>query len=190
MRPEDMIGALDQQRPEVDIAGLGDAELRVVVPRLAASRPQAEVTAHIATSLEAFLAAQCQDIRQCRELADAIVSESSTGELRIGSEVAENPVLRGFAGMTLRYYREADISFLVRDKVTEQAPPSFVRLRLHSVRAINVDVGAKLHRKLPPIRTTRNSSYTKSHLAGVLDSEAISARRWNEFIAKWYTYPD
>jgi hypothetical protein len=56
--------------------------------------------------------------------------------------------------------------------------------------AINVDVGAKLHRKLPPIRTTRNSSYTKSHLAGVLDSEAISARRWNEFVAKWYTYPD
>ncbi len=72
MRPEDMIGALDQQRPEVDIASLGDAELRVVVPGLAASRPQAEITAYIATSLEAFLAAQCQDIRQCRELADAI----------------------------------------------------------------------------------------------------------------------
>ena len=71
MRPEDMVGAFDQQRPEVDIAGLGDAELRVVVPRLAASRPQAEVTAHIATSLEAFLAAQRQNVRECRELADA-----------------------------------------------------------------------------------------------------------------------
>jgi hypothetical protein len=53
-----------------------------------------------------------------------------------------------------------------------------------------VDVGAKLHRKLPPIRTTPNSSYANSHLADVLDSEAISARGWNEFIAKWYTYPD
>jgi hypothetical protein len=31
--------------------------------------------------------------------------------------------------------------------------------------------------KLPPIRTTRNSSYTKSHLAGGLDSEATSGRR-------------
>src|SRR5258707_1066287 len=72
MRPENMIGALDQQRPEVDIASLGDAELRVVVPGLAASRPQAEVTANIPTSLEAFLAAQCQNVRQGRELADAI----------------------------------------------------------------------------------------------------------------------
>ena len=41
----------------MDIAGLGDAELRGVVPGLAASRLQAEVTAHIAASLEAFLAA-------------------------------------------------------------------------------------------------------------------------------------
>jgi hypothetical protein len=54
MRPKDMIGALDQQRPEVDIASLGDAELWVVVPGLPASRPQAEITAHIATSLKAF----------------------------------------------------------------------------------------------------------------------------------------
>jgi hypothetical protein len=43
-----------------------------VVPRLAASRPQAEITTHIPTSLEAFLAAQRQNIRQCRKLADAI----------------------------------------------------------------------------------------------------------------------
>src|SRR5260370_4984926 len=72
MRSENMVGALDQQRPEVDIASLGDAELRVVVPGLAASRPQAEVTADIPASLEAFLAAQRQNVRQCRELADAI----------------------------------------------------------------------------------------------------------------------
>src|ERR1700731_3732114 len=73
MRSENMVGALDQQRPEVDIASLGDAELRVVVPGLPASRPQAEITApHIATSLEAFLPAQRQNVRQGCELADAI----------------------------------------------------------------------------------------------------------------------
>src|SRR6202789_2631116 len=72
MRSENMVGALDQQRPEVDIASLGDAELRVVVSGLAAPRSQAEVTADIPTSLEAFLAAQRQNVRQCRELADAI----------------------------------------------------------------------------------------------------------------------
>ena len=54
------------------MAGLGDAELRVAVPGLAASRPQAEVAADIATPLEAFLAAKRQDIGQRRELADAV----------------------------------------------------------------------------------------------------------------------
>ena len=48
----------------VDVASLGDAELRIAVAGLAASRPQAEITAHIATSLEALLAAQRQDIGQ------------------------------------------------------------------------------------------------------------------------------
>src|ERR1039458_8102324 len=67
-----MVGALDQQRPEVDVAGLGDAELRVAVPGLAASRPQAEIAAHIPASLEAFLASQRQNIGQRRELADAV----------------------------------------------------------------------------------------------------------------------
>jgi hypothetical protein len=62
MRTKHMVGALDQQRPEVDIASLGDAELRVAVPGLAASRPQAEIAAHIPASLEAFLAAQRQNI--------------------------------------------------------------------------------------------------------------------------------
>jgi hypothetical protein len=55
MRSENMVGALDQQGPEVDIASLGDAELRVVVSGFAASRPQAEVTADIPTSLERSL---------------------------------------------------------------------------------------------------------------------------------------
>ena len=72
MRPEDMIGALDQQRPEVEIASLGDAELRVSIPGLAAFWPQAEVAADIATSLEAFLVAQRQDVSQGRELPDTV----------------------------------------------------------------------------------------------------------------------
>jgi hypothetical protein len=37
-------------------------ELRIAVPGLAASRPQAEIAAHIPASLEAFLAAQRQNI--------------------------------------------------------------------------------------------------------------------------------
>jgi hypothetical protein len=69
---ENMVGAFDQQRTQVDVAGLGDAELRVAVPGLAASRPQAEITAHIATSLEAFLAAQRQNIGQRREMTDTV----------------------------------------------------------------------------------------------------------------------
>src|ERR1019366_10018054 len=72
MRPENMVGALDQQTTQIDVAGLGDAELRVAVPGLTASRPQAEITAHIATSLEAFLTAQRQDIGQRRELTDTV----------------------------------------------------------------------------------------------------------------------
>ena len=55
MGSENMVGALDQQGTQVDVASLGDTELRIAVARLAASRPQAEITAHIATSLEAFL---------------------------------------------------------------------------------------------------------------------------------------
>src|ERR1017187_7776941 len=64
--------ALDQQSTQIDVASLGDAELWVVVPGLAASRPQTEITAHIPASLEAFLAAQCQNIGQRCELANAV----------------------------------------------------------------------------------------------------------------------
>jgi len=67
-----MVGALDQQTSEVDVASLGDAKLRVPISGLAASRPQAEIAAHIPASLEAFLAAQRQNVCQCRQLADAV----------------------------------------------------------------------------------------------------------------------
>ena len=72
MGSENMVSALDQQRTKVDVSSLGDAELWVAVAGLTASRPQAEITAHIAASLEAFLAPQRQDIGQCRELTDAV----------------------------------------------------------------------------------------------------------------------
>src|SRR5580704_14391286 len=77
MGSEDMVGALDQQRAQVDVSSLGDAKLRVAVPGLAASRPQAEITADIPASLEALLAAQRQNIGQRCELADAIDLEQS-----------------------------------------------------------------------------------------------------------------
>jgi hypothetical protein len=67
-----MVGAFNQERSEVDVSSLGDAKLRIAVPGLAASRSQAEVTAHIATSLEAFFASQSQHIGQRCELPDAV----------------------------------------------------------------------------------------------------------------------
>ena len=72
MRSKHVVGTLDQQATEIDVASLGDPELRISVARLAASWPQAQVAANIATSLEPFLAPQRQDIRQCRELANAV----------------------------------------------------------------------------------------------------------------------
>jgi hypothetical protein len=72
MRTEHMVGTLDQQSTQVDVASLGDAELRVAIPGLAAFWPQTEVAADIATSLEAFLAAQCQDVSQGRELPNTV----------------------------------------------------------------------------------------------------------------------
>ena len=72
MRSEHVVGTLDQQRPKVDVAGLGDPKLRVAITGLAASRPQAEIAADITTSLEALLFAQRQDEGQRREVANPI----------------------------------------------------------------------------------------------------------------------
>jgi hypothetical protein len=65
---DDVVGTFNQQLSQVPITCFGDAKLRVAVAGLTASRPQAEITADIPTSLEAFLAAQRQNVRQCREL--------------------------------------------------------------------------------------------------------------------------
>ena len=45
MRSKYVVGTLDQQATEIDVAGLADAELRISVARLAASWPQAKVAA-------------------------------------------------------------------------------------------------------------------------------------------------
>ena len=66
-----MVRALDQQTSQVHVASLRDAELRVAVPRLAASWPQAEVTTDIATSLEALFASQGQHVSS-RDVANAV----------------------------------------------------------------------------------------------------------------------
>ena len=63
MRSEDVVGTLDQQTSEISVPGLGDAELRVPITRLAASRSQTEIATDIATLLKSFLAAESQDER-------------------------------------------------------------------------------------------------------------------------------
>src|ERR1700733_10911200 len=90
MRSENMVGALDQQRTQVDVASLGDAELWVAVAGLAAFRTQAEITTHIATSLEALLAAQRQYVGQRRELSNAVDLEQRLGLVNVlGGDLAE-----------------------------------------------------------------------------------------------------
>ena len=58
LRSKDMVGALDQQASEVCVAGVGDAELGIVISGLTSPRSQAQVATHIATSSELFLAAE------------------------------------------------------------------------------------------------------------------------------------
>lgn len=50
MRSADVVRALDQQMPQVTVAGLGNAKLWVTVAGLTSSRSQTEVAADIATS--------------------------------------------------------------------------------------------------------------------------------------------
>ena len=55
MSSEDMIGALDEQGSEIDIARLGDAELRISLTGLAAPRSESEIATNVPTSLERSL---------------------------------------------------------------------------------------------------------------------------------------
>jgi len=77
VRSEDMVGTLDQQTSEIGVAGMGDAELRIMVSGLTSPRSQAQVTTHIATSSEPFLAAERQYEGQGGEMADAVDLQQS-----------------------------------------------------------------------------------------------------------------
>jgi hypothetical protein len=65
--PDDVVGTFNQQLPQVPVTGFGDTKLRVAVAGLTASRPQAEIIVDIPTSLETFLAAKRQHVRQWRK---------------------------------------------------------------------------------------------------------------------------
>ena len=81
VRSDDVVGALDQQLSQIAVASLGDAELRITVSRLAAFRPQAEITTLISTSLEAFLLPERQHIGLLCKVADTVDLDEC---LRIG----------------------------------------------------------------------------------------------------------
>src|SRR5271156_1251442 len=66
-----MAGTLDQQTSQIDVAGLGDAELRITISRLTASRSQTEIAPDITALSEALLASQGQHERQSRKVADS-----------------------------------------------------------------------------------------------------------------------
>lgn len=55
LRPEYAVGTLDQKTSSINIAGLGDAELRISIPRLAPSRSQAKVANRFSTPLGVVL---------------------------------------------------------------------------------------------------------------------------------------
>ncbi len=71
VRSQDVVGALDQQTSGVCVAGMDDAELRIVISGLTPPRSQAQVATHITTSSEPFLAAEGQHEGQGSEVADA-----------------------------------------------------------------------------------------------------------------------
>lgn len=60
MRSEDMVGAFDQQASKIGVAGVGDAELRIMVSRLTSTRSQAKIATNITTPSEPLLAAERQ----------------------------------------------------------------------------------------------------------------------------------
>jgi hypothetical protein len=94
--PENLVGTLDQRRAQIDVAGLGNAELRIWISfaGLAAPRSQAEIATHIATSLATVLAPQSQDIRQRRELPDSVDHEQGLRLWVLGlRELLDQPVI-------------------------------------------------------------------------------------------------
>jgi hypothetical protein len=72
MGPKDVVRTLDQQTSEIRVASFGDAELRISFTGLAASWSQAEIAAHITTSLESVLVAQGKDEGESSDLTNAL----------------------------------------------------------------------------------------------------------------------
>ena len=111
MQHEDVIGTLHQQAAEVDVASLGNTELRVSLSGLTPFRPQAEIATHIATSLETFFASQSQDIGQCRELTYSIDFKERLGfRVFLLSQLFDRPVvlldLRRHIGDLMEHWSE------------------------------------------------------------------------------------
>jgi hypothetical protein len=82
VRTEDVVGTLDQKASQVDVAGLGDAELRIAVARLTAPGSETEIATNIAALLEALLASQGQHEGQSRNMTHAVYLQQGLG-LRI-----------------------------------------------------------------------------------------------------------
>jgi hypothetical protein len=74
-----MVGALDEQGAQIDVPGLGDAELGVSSARLTSSWSQSQVATHVPASLEPLFATQSENTRQRRELAYAIYLDECMG---------------------------------------------------------------------------------------------------------------
>ena len=79
MRPEDVVGTLDQKASEIDVASIDDAKLRISFAGLDASWPQAEIAAHITTSSEAFLVAERENEGQSGDVPDTVHLQQSLG---------------------------------------------------------------------------------------------------------------
>ncbi len=60
MRSKDMVGTLDQQASKISVAGMGDAELRIVISGLTSPRSQAQIAPNVATSSEPLLVSERQ----------------------------------------------------------------------------------------------------------------------------------
>ena len=72
MRWKDVVGTLDQETSEVGVAGLGNAQLRIMVSRLAAFRLKAKIATDVATLPEAFLVAKSEYEGKCRDGSNAV----------------------------------------------------------------------------------------------------------------------
>jgi hypothetical protein len=55
LRSQDMVGALDQETSQIDVACLGNAELQIAIARLAAPWSQAEIATNIRTNVRAVM---------------------------------------------------------------------------------------------------------------------------------------